>query len=119
MRTKILEDVISVAVNSWPLPDWKNEAAVCTWDGSLVQGLTHVVYDLLTSDPANVPKLQVTLVTQFTDEEVAAAYTAVSSRLTVGKIGDGHILAWLQSLPWATIIQTIISIITIIPKTPA
>ena len=120
MRAKILADCVALAVDSWPLPAITNEAATCTWVGNFSQGITHIVYDAVMSDPVVItPKLQAAI-TPFTDEEIAAAYQSCcdNGRLTVGKIGDGHILAWLQSLPWSTIIQTIISIITIIPKTP-
>ena len=104
MRVKILQDLISVAVQCGAPPAWSDEAAVAVWVGKLASGLVPVAYDVILSAPqafASGPP---------TASEIEAAY---------GKIGDGTLLAWLKTVDWASVLQTVITIISIIPKTPA
>ena len=115
MKIEILKDLIAVATKAYPPPAFSDEAAVAAWVGSLASACVPVVYDVFQSDTkslnAEAPP---------TAAEIEKAYNMFcSSTPGYSKIGDGKILAWLQSVNWAQLIQTIITIIAVIPKSPA
>ena len=114
MRTKLLRDVIALAAESYPLPVFSDEPAVTAWVGKLAEGITGIVYDAIKSDPAAVMGCCYAEA-PYTVAEVDEAAAA----LPLGKIGDGSIIKFLQSVNWAQLIQTVITIISVIPKTPA
>ena len=105
-----------------PFPNTHDEAAVAVWAGKVVTAFVPVGFDLIKSDP-------VIMTGGFgaeeapTEEEIEAAYYAVKARGGFGgvfeKLGDGTILAILKNIPWATLIQTAVTIIGFLPKTPA
>ena len=110
MRAKLLQDVIELAVASQPLPVFSDEAAVAAWIGKLSQGITAIVYDAIHTD-AVAAHAVCSAAVPYEAHEVEAAIA--------GKIGDGTILNFLKSVNWAQLIQTIMTIISVIPKTPA
>ncbi len=126
MRAQLLQDVIAVATEVYPFPSFSDAAAVSAWVGTLTKGVTQVVYDAITSDPLPATKcaaLQQATLGAFSDEEVIYAFEAVKAgKAAVGQagaIGDGTILNFLESVNWAQLIQTVISIINVIPKQAA
>lgn len=113
MRVEILRDLIAIATKAYPPPAWSDEAAVQVWVGNLVSACVPVAYDLIKSDPATLSAKG--------EPHAAEIEEAYKSRYADGgyeKIGDGKILAWLQTINWAQLIQTVITIISIIPKAP-
>jgi hypothetical protein len=124
MRATLLQDVIALASESYPFPNFSDPAAVKTWVGTLAQGVTQVVYDAITTDQApaaHYQALQQASLGSFSDEEIEDAFAAVKAggklaAAPVEKLGDGTILNFLKSIDWAQLIQTVITIIGVIPK---
>ena len=125
MRVNILQDVMALAGEVYPLPSFSDPTAVAVWVGQLSQGVTAVVYDAITSAPepaVHCAMLQQATLSTFSEEEIEDAFEALKTAgkfrgLPVEKIGDGTILNWMKTVNWAQLIQTVISIISVIPKT--
>ena len=112
MRTKLLQDAIQVAIGSNPPPAFSDETAAAAGVGTLATGLTHVAYDAIESD---APKAMAACQGAYSESEVEHAYASIC-QAAPGKIGDGSILKFLQSVDWAKLIQTIVTIISVLPK---
>ena len=109
MRSALLRDLIQVAIQTGVPPAWTDEAAVAAWVGKFASSLVPVVYDVLQNDPpkagefaAEAPPSEI---------EIEAAYNLVVAEGGYAAIGDGHVIAWLKTLPWAQIISFIIAIV--------
>ena len=122
MRAKILADCVAVAMASYPPPAFSDEAATGAWVGKLAQGLTAVAFDAIKTDAADAKRICEAMAGPVTDEEIDAAYNAVNAAPgfctagSVSAIGDGKILAWLKTVNWSALLQTIITIISVLPK---
>ena len=114
MREKILADVLALAIEAIPLPNFSDEAGVEAWVGKLVQGVTKIVYDVIGG--AEDPQAALQALSRETFSETFAA-CEVNKACTA--IGDGTILKFLKSVNWAQVISTVVAIIGLFPKTPA
>ena len=118
MKIEILRDLIAVATDAYPPPAFSDEAAVATWVGKLASACVPVVYDVFQSAPQALSGFAAE--DPPTAAEIEQAYKCNCDACGgYSKLGDGKILAWLQSVNWAQLVQTIVTIISIIPKTPA
>jgi hypothetical protein len=120
MRTKILQDVIAVALEAYQgLPNFADEAATCKYVSDITVGVTHVVYDVVKTDATALDNLRAVAVTPYTDAEVDTALNVVLAQHLKGGPVQGRFIDWVKTVDWAKVIQTVIAIIAIIPKTPA
>jgi hypothetical protein len=110
MGDKILADVLALATETLPLPSFSDEAAVQAWMGKLTQGVTKIVYDAISGAADPHAALLAISTETFAASEVNKACEA---------IGDGTILNFLKSVNWAQVISTVVTIISLFPKTPA
>jgi hypothetical protein len=108
-----LNDLISLAVSSYPPPAATDEVAMTAYVSNLAGKGTTIVYDIWATEPVAAMALAAVPFCDVTDGEIELAYAQCCAGKfgAPGKIGDGKILEWLKSLPWSTIISFIIAII--------
>jgi hypothetical protein len=118
MRAEILSDIIKIAMKSYPPPAFSDEVAVEAWVAQLAGGLTHVAYDVIGTGPS--PHVLAALVGEAppTDEDIERAYRDVMTEggFAAAPEAGGKIIDFLKEIDWATVIKTIIAIISVIPK---
>ena len=109
MRKKILSDVVTLVSESFPLPNFADEAATGAYFGKIAPGLVTIAYDVIKSDPAKVLECSNCAPTEAEWKE------AIGLSAAPEKIGDGTIMAWLVKNGPA-LIQFIMTVIAVIPK---
>ena len=114
MRTRLLTDLIDLAVCSYPPPKAEDEIAMQAYVSMLAGKTCTIVYDILATETnASKQLLMASMDGMVTDSEIEAAYAKVctGSYGSVSKIGDGKILEWLKTLPWSQIIAIIVALV--------
>ncbi len=114
MRQQLLNDLVALAVNSYPPPAASDEKAMVAYVSILAGRATTVVYDLWTTVPVAAKVLAATPFCDVTEGEIELAYAKCCAEhlgAPVDKIGDGKILEFLKKIPWSQIIAIVISLI--------
>ena len=102
----IVADIVKLAMDSWPLPNFKAKAEVDAWLVKLIPDLTKIIYNA-----GGIEAVRAELAATPVESFHACAFAEAG--------GNRPFIDFIRNVDWAKVLEIVNLIIAVIPKQPA